>query len=84
MPDAITGVTLSLKQVHATGHSSRITIERANNELKSKLQEFVDAYNATRYALSEISNKDSEDEVVGGASVRLATIRQVRDVILKM
>ncbi len=44
--DAITGVTLSLKQVHSTGGSSQIAIERANNQLKSKLQGVVDAYNS--------------------------------------
>ena len=82
--DAITGVTLSLKQVHSTGGSSQIAIERANNQLKSKLQGVVDAYNSTRYALSEISDKDSENEEVGGALASdFATIRQVRDVIYK-
>ena len=44
----------------------------------------VDAYNSTRYALSEISDKDSENEEVGGARASdFATIRQVRDVIYK-
>ena len=40
------------------------------------------AYNATRYALSEISNPDSAEEEVGGAlATDFATIRQVRNVL---
>lgn len=80
--DALPGVTLDLISTHASGNSSTVTIQRSDAELKSKLEDLVEAYNATRYALSEIANPDSTEEEVGGAlAADFAAIRQVRNVI---
>ena len=82
--DALPGVTLDLISTHASGGSTSIKVQKSDAELKSKLQDLVEAYNATRYALSEISNPDSAEEEVGGAlATDFATIRQVRNVIYK-
>ena len=82
--DALPGVTLELISTHASGSSSTIKIQRSDAELKSKLTDLVEAYNATRYALSEIANPDSTEEEVGGAlATDFAAIRQVRSVIYK-
>ena len=82
--DALPGVTLELISTHASGSSSTVKIQRSDAELKSKLTDLVEAYNATRYALSEIANPDSTEEEVGGAlATDFAAIRQVRSVIYK-
>ena len=82
--DALPGVTLDLVSTHASGSSSTVKIQRSDAELKSKLEDLVEAYNATRYALSEIANPDSTEEEVGGAlAADFAAIRQVRNVIYK-
>jgi flagellar hook-associated protein 2 len=79
--DALDGVVLELKGVHSSG-SSQIKVDKSQAGLKIKLQELVESYNATRYALSEVSNRDSTDETVGGALVNdYAAIRQVRNVL---
>ena len=80
--DAITGVSLELKSAHASGASTQINLEKSDSLLKEKLQDLVESYNATRFALSEIADPDSADEDVGGALASdFATIRQVRSVI---
>ena len=56
-------VTLDLISPHASGGSTSIKVQKSDAELKSKLQDLVEAYNATRYALSEISNPIAEEEV---------------------
>ena len=82
--DALSGVTLDLISTHASGSSTSVKVKKSDAELKSKLEDLVEAYNATRYALSEISNPDSVEEEVGGALANdFATIRQVRSVIYK-
>ncbi|HCL71448.1 MAG TPA: hypothetical protein DIC58_01300 [Gammaproteobacteria bacterium] len=79
--DALDGVVLELKGVHSSG-SSQVKIDESQTELKTKLQALVESYNATRYALSEVSNRDSADETVGGALVNdYAAIRRVRNVL---
>jgi len=81
--DALDGVVLELKGVHSTG-ASQVKIDKSQSELKTKLQDLVESYNATRYALSEVSNRDSTDETVGGALANdFAAIRQVRNVLYK-
>ena len=80
--DAITGVSFELKGAHATGASTQINLEKSDSLLKEKLQDLVESYNATRFALSEIADPDSADEDVGGALASdFATIRQVRSII---
>lgn len=80
--DALEGVTLNLKATHSSGTSSAITIEKTQATLKSSLNDLVESYNATRFALSELADPDSTDEDVGGALVSdFATIRYVRSVI---
>ena len=82
--DALQGVTLDLISTHESGSSSSVKIQRSDAELKNKLLDLVEAYNATRYALSEISDPDSVEEEVGGALAKdFAAIRQVRSVIYK-
>ena len=81
--DALDGVTLELNGTHASG-STQIKIEKSDNELKSKLQDLVASYNATRFALDEVANPDSADETVGGALVTdFAAVRQVRTVLYR-
>ena len=82
--DALPGVTLELMSTHEPDSSSTVSIQRSDAELKGKLKDLVEAYNATRYALSEIANPDSTEEEVGGAlTADFAAIRQVRNVIYK-
>lgn len=79
--DALEGLVLELKGVHSSG-SSQVKIDKSQTELKTKLQALVESYNATRYALSEVSNRDSADETVGGALVNdYAAVRRVRTVL---
>ena len=81
--DALDGVVLELKGVHSSG-ASQLKIDKSQSGLKTKLQDLVESYNATRYALSEVSNRDSTDETVGGALANdYAAVRQVRNVIYK-
>ena len=81
--DALGGVTLELNGIHSSG-SAQIKIEKSQTELKTKLQDLVESYNATRYALSEVSNPDSTDEAVGAALVNdFAAVRQVRNVLYR-
>lgn len=82
--DALEGVVLDLKSVSASGSVTQIKIEQTETQIKNSLQELVDAYNATRYALSEISDPDSADQDVGGALASdFAAVRQVRGVIYR-
>ena len=82
--DAVEGVTLLLKGTHATGSLATVTIDKSIETLKSSLSDLVQSYNATRYALSEISDPDSADQDVGGALASdFATVRHVRSVIYK-
>ena len=82
--DALPGVNLNLMSSHASGSSTTVNIQKSGTELKSKLNDLVEAYNATRYALGEISNPDSTEEEVGGALADdFSAIRQVRNVIYK-
>ena len=82
--DALEGVVLDLKSVSASGSVTQIKIEQTETQVKNSLQELVDAYNATRYALSEISDPESADEDVGGALASdFAAVRQVRGVIYR-
>lgn len=82
--DALQGVVLDLKSVSASGTTTQIKIEQSQTQIKASLQALVDSYNATRYALKEISDPESTDEDVGGAlSSDFAAIRQVRSVIYR-
>ena len=80
--DVIDGISFDLKGVHASGDTTRVTVEKSGGGLKEKLRALVEAYNDTRFALAEISDPDSSDEDVGGALASdFATIRQVRSAI---
>lgn len=82
--DAVAGVTLALKGKHGTGSSTTVTIDKDIATLKSRLNDLVQSYNATRYALKEIGDPDSADPDVGGALASdFATIRHVRSVIYR-
>jgi len=82
--DALQGVVLDLKSVSASGSTTQIKIEQSQTQIKASLEELVATYNATRYALNEISDPESTDQDVGGAlSSDFAAIRQVRSVIYR-
>ena len=79
--DALQGVTLNLNNIHSVG-DTRLTIEKNPTDLKDKLRDLVNAYNATRLVLSEASDPDSTDDQVGGAlTFDFASIRRVRSVM---
>ena len=81
--DALEGVTLDLQSIQTSG-STQIKVDKTQSELKTKLKDLVESYNATRYALSEVANPDSTDESVGGALVSdFAAVRQVRSVLYR-
>ena len=83
LTDVIAGVTLSLNAVHDNANDKEtISVTSDRDTLKTRLQSLVTTYNDVQFAVSELSNPDSEEEEVGGALARdLAVIRTVRDTI---
>lgn len=80
--DVITGVTLSLNATHTGGATTAVNVVSDRTTLKDSLKSLVATYNDVQFALTEISNPDSEEEEVGGALARdLSVIRTVRDTI---
>jgi len=83
LTDVIDGVTLSLNSVHDNANDTEtISVTSDRTTLKEKLRALVATYNDVQFALSELSNPESEEEEVGGALARdLAVIRTVRDTV---
>ncbi len=61
--DVISGVTLNLKAVDASG--TTITIANDSDAIKSKIQGWVDAYNDVVQTINDFSSYDSENEIRG-------------------
>ena len=54
MSDALEGVTRS-KRRPQPGSGVTVKVEKSETQLKDKLKNLIESYNATRFALSEIS-----------------------------
>ena len=67
--DVITGVTLSLNATH-TGGATTVNVVSDRTTLKDSLKSLVATYNDVQFALTELSDPDSEEEEVGGALAR--------------
>ena len=75
-------MTLSLNATHTGGATTAVNVVSDRTTLKDSLKSLVATYNDVQFALTEISNPDSEEEEVGGALARdLSVIRTVRDTI---
>ena len=80
--DVITGVTLSLNGTHTGGATTAVNVVSDRTTLKDSLKSLVATYNDVQFALTELSDPDSEEEEVGGALARdLSVVRTVRDTI---
>ena len=80
--DVISGVTLSLNGTHTGGATTSINVVSDKSTLKTQLKDLVTIYNDVQYAISELSDPDSEEEEVGGSLAKdYAVIRAVRDAI---
>ena len=63
---------------------TKIDVDKTTDQLKSKLQDVVAAYNSVKLSLREASNPDSDDEIIGGALANdFAAVRQVRTVLYR-
>ena len=81
--DVLDGVTLDLVGVSNAG-VTKIDVDKTTDQLKSKLQDVVAAYNSVKLSLREASNPDSDDEIIGGALANdFAAVRQVRTVLYR-
>jgi flagellar hook-associated protein 2 len=82
LADVIPGVTVSLNAVSSGSETATINVTSDQSTLKTKLQDLVTIYNDVQYAISELSDPDSEEEEVGGSLAKdYAVIRAVRDAI---
>ena len=76
--DVISGASISLESVGTTS----IKVESDRSTLKTRLKDLVQSYNDVQVALTELSDPDSQEELVGGALSRdKALIRSVKDAL---
>jgi flagellar hook-associated protein 2 len=81
--DAIEGVNLTLKATN-TGNPTQIVINSDNSDMETKVQAFVDAYNAARGALKDLSKFDSTGKnngVLNGDSTVSNAMNQLRSAL---
>ena len=83
--DVISGVTINLTNTHSDSNADRLFIASDTSTLKTKLDTLVTSYNDIKFALDELSSRESaNDELSGALKNDLATIRTVRDTIYKV
>ena len=77
--DLVEGVTFNLNST--TSGAARIDLSRQTQSITDNLKYLVAVYNDLELTLSELGNKDSDVEVVGGALVNNSILQTVRSTV---
>lgn len=81
--DAITGVTLTLKETNDNA-PTQLVISNDSSEVETKLQAFVDAYNSARSTMKDLSKYDADGEATGilnGDTTVSSALNQLRSLL---